>query len=180
MSNLLNEIKNPTNEVESVSRKVEDMDITIKDAKMKQIDEILKECKGGFKFNKIVSEKTDWNNYSNWRDDVVEMFDKKGVYLTYYNEYTNRDSFGSKKINYELWLMQTGELEVYKVVEDNSNYQDDSNTLSRSYVSSNPLDYFDMEDIIEGIRDALERRMKSLNNRIKAQEERIKKLEKYI
>ena len=76
--------------------------------------------------------------------------------------------------------MQTGELEVYKVVEDNSNYQDDSNTLSRSYVSSNPLDYFNMEDTLDGIKDALERRMKSLTNRTKAQEERIKKLEKYM
>lgn len=180
MNNLLNEIKNLSNEVESISTKVEDMDIKIKDAEMKQIDEILKACKGGFKFNKIVSDKTTWNNYNEMREDEVDYFFEKGVFLNKQIIHKSKEHYGEKIISYELWLIQNGVLEVYKCTEKNSVYQDDYSILERCYIDNKVLEYFETEDIIEGIKGALERRMKSLTNRTKAQEERIKKLEKYM
>ena len=76
--------------------------------------------------------------------------------------------------------MRDGSLSIYKCNTDESNYQDQSNLTKRRYVNNNALDYFSMEDILDGIKDALERRLNSLNNRTKAQEERIKKLEGYM
>ena len=180
MNNLLNEIKNLSTEIESISTKVEDMELKIQDAEMKQLDDILKVCKGGFKFNKIISKKTTWNNHINWRDDEVEYFDDKGVFLTEKNTYTNRNVYASKYIDYELWLMRDGSLSIYKCVTYDNNLQDESNFITRCYVNNNALDYFDVDDIMDGIKDALQRRLESLNNRTKAQEERIKKLEEYM
>lgn len=180
MNNLLNEIKNLAKETSDLSIRVSEMDTKIAVQELEQIYEIIKECKGGFKFNKMVEEKISWNNHNNYRDDEVTYLKDKGVFLTEYTYYTNRNGYGSETEEYELWLLQNGELKVYKCVEEYSNFQDEANSLNRFLKSDDVLKYFKFEDILKGIKDALERRLDSLENRTKAQEERIEKLNKYL
>lgn len=180
MTNLLNEIKNLSEEANNLAIKVSEVDTKIEINELEQIHKIIAECKGGFKFNKMMSENISWNNFNNWKDDETTYLKEKGVFLTEYNTYTHRDVYGSRTEDYELWLMQNGELRVYKCEEINSNYQDASNHLERCFITNNILEHFEFEDILTGIKKALERRLASLSNRTKAQEERIEKLNKYL
>lgn len=180
MSNLLNEIKNLSSEIENLAERVSAVDTELEVKELEQIYKIIEECKGGFKHNKIVKEMISWNNYNNWIDDEVSYFKEKGAFLTKYNHYTSRTAHGLEKINYELWLLQNGELKVYKTIREDSNYQDERNDFNRVLVGDNVLDYFNFEAIVEGIKDALERRLESLEGRTKTQEERLERLNKYL
>lgn len=172
---MLDELMEIASNVITIKTKLNDMEIKINEKELDKIKEVIEKCKGGFKFKKIIEKELTWNDaYDN---DDIEYFQEKGVFLDYeiIEEKSFRDG-GSTRDRYELWLIENGELLIYISEGQWSNWQNNSNVVER-YKAKNQdiMNIFNMEDVVNGIKNNLLDRMEDLGTRTKTQENRINK-----
>lgn len=177
MNNLLNDIRLLSEEAKDLENKIANIDTKINETSLDQVYGVIKECKGGFKFNKIVIEKLFGIN------TICTFGAEKGVFLkqTSMNRIMNEYTLSKNEFAYyEVWLMENGDLSLYRVVEAYNTNATEPCELYRTHCDDDILQYFNIDDMLSGLKNALLRKMNSLNNRTKAQEERIEKLNKYM
>ena len=138
---------------------------------MDELMEIVKSCKGGFKYNPIIAR----SNTVDGKRQVLYTTEK-GVYITRKREVlVEKDNVIGEKFK-ELWLTQNGEFVTFETTTKREVGAEYPFHIGRKFSMNQDISQYNMENILFGIKRSLERKMKSLQNRVDSQQEKIDRI----
>lgn len=182
---MLKELELLVNKIEDAEKDLTNITTRINEIDSRRINEVIVIAQKGVKFEKIYTSNNVQNaNGFNYRNDITEYFKNddgnflKGIKVASKETYTNKYGTGAEYNYIELFLLSTGELKVF-YNEDNVDYfQGGNSQYERIFSRKHTIEEFDTEEIISGIMEALNDRLKDLGTRTKTQQERLEKIEK--
>jgi len=170
--------------IETTEKELKEIEFTVNSIDVNRLTEIVRICKSGLSYKRIYTEKITFNQDGNKiRLDEVTYSnqDVKGCYLDYLDNKENKYGTGRTEEEIQLWLMQDGSFQEWSYCCSISYYQGDSNSHTRKFIRTLTTDqvvaFWDTNDVITGIRNALEIRLSNLGDRSKSQKTRLEKLQ---
>jgi len=169
--------------VEQTEKELKSIELVVNSIDVDRLTEIVRICKSGLSYKRIYTEKITYSrDGNNYRTDDITYAEQslKGCYLDYRENKENKYNTGREEEEIQLWIMQDGSWQEWSYCCSISYYQGHSNSHTRKFIRNLTTDqvvaFWDTNDVINGIRNALEIRLSNLGDRSKSQKTRLEKL----